>query len=124
MKTHNLRRFGFAFALALATGTLASSVALAETVDSAGYVSELEVNEPTADKYLQYHGRVVLTTWGKNAMSTEYRWGGTACGTRMLGADKVSLLQRAMEGGMKVTPRYQIGQGASKCLVGFVISSN
>lgn len=123
MRKHNLRRFRFAFALALATGTLASSVALAETVDSPGYISELEVNEPSADKHLQYHGHVVLTTSGKNAMSTEYRWGGTACGTRVLGADKVSLLQRAMEGGMEVTPRYQDGQGSSKCLVGFVISS-
>ena len=36
----------------------------------------------------------------------------------------LSLLQRAMEGGMKVTPRYKDGQGITKCLVGFRISSN
>jgi len=124
MKKNTSRVSRFALALAVAAGTLAPSQALAESVGTAGYVSELEVNESTADAYLQYHGRVVISTSGKGATSTEYRWGGTSCGTKVLGEDKVSLLQRAMEGGMQVTPRYQEGQGGAKCLVGFRISSN
>jgi len=124
MKKLISHRFRFALALAVAASTLAPAAALAETVATSGYVSELEVNESTADAYLQYHGRVVISTSGKGATSTEYRWGGTSCGTKVLADDKVMLLQRAMEGGMQVTPRYQDGQGGAKCLVGFIISSN
>jgi hypothetical protein len=50
----------------------------------------------------------------------EYRWGGTSCGSRTLPDSHVAMLQRALERqGTIVQPRFQIGQGDLKCLVGF-----
>lgn len=97
-----------------------SSLAFAEdTQGTSGIVTELEVNTTSADTYLQFHGRVVIAS-GKTLNSpTEYRWGGTSCGTRVLPDAMLGMLQRALESGAPVVPRYQIGQGSAKCLVGF-----
>jgi hypothetical protein len=79
------------------------------------------VNTPSADTYLQYHGRVIVLT-GKTT-KTEYRWGGTSCGTRVLPTDMVEVLvEAARNDTIVVTPRFQIGQGDSKCLIGFTVN--
>jgi hypothetical protein len=98
-----------------------SSLALAEdTVGGGGSMTELEVNTPSADIYLAYHGRIVVTAVsGKNNTSTEYRWGGASCGSRVLSDAMDALLQRAHETSTPIIPRYQLGQGAAKCIVGF-----
>jgi hypothetical protein len=91
-------------------------------VEPSGYIGgtviDLEVHTPSADTYLQHHGRVVIMS-GKFNTNTEYRWGGTSCGTRTLSDAMVALLQRALESGTPIVLRFQIGQGMAKCLVGF-----
>ena len=94
------------------------TAAAAESVGEEGNVIELEVNQNTADKYLQYHGRVVI---GDKQSVSEYRWGGTSCGSRILSEHQVSLLARALETGLSVQPRHQPGQGSAQCLVGFTL---
>lgn len=104
------------FALAL----LAPSLALAaDAVGIPGAVAVLEVNHSTADTYLQYHGRVVLSD---GTRATEYRWGGTSCSNKALPEALVTMLQRAMAAGTPVVPRYQAGQGTNRCLVGFTLT--
>jgi hypothetical protein len=95
-----------------------SAVLAADATGSAGAVAELEVNSSSADIYLQYNGRVVIA--GGKA-SVEYRWGGTSCGTRVLSESMVAMLQRVQDSGAAIQPRFQIGQGDVKCLVGFNI---
>ena len=101
-----------------------SSVALADDAQGlGGTVTQLEVNTTSADTYLQYHGRIVVVG-GKNLINKdEYRWGGTSCGSRVLPESMVELLQRALESGTPILPRYQMGQGDLKCLVGFKLGS-
>ncbi|MBL8624999.1 MAG: hypothetical protein JNK64_27060 [Myxococcales bacterium] len=94
------------------------SMAHADSLGAAGRIIELEVNNSNADTYLQYHGRVVITAVDRES---EYRWGGTACSNRTLTESQVTMLQRAIESGMAITPRYLPGQGSNKCLVGYVL---
>jgi hypothetical protein len=103
-----------AFALFLALP--AAAFAADEGVGATGLISQLEVNTLSADQYLQYHGRVVIKA---NTGSSEYRWGGTSCGSYTLTDNQVALLQGALDGGLKVLPRYRMGQGDLMCLVGF-----
>lgn len=94
-----------------------SSLALAaDSTGPSGTVAELELYNSTADTYLQYHGRIVLTA---DTRSTEYRWGGSSCSNKSLTESQVTMLQRALESGTTVVPRYQAGQGSNRCLVGF-----
>lgn len=81
-----------------------------------GNVRTVEVNTRSADTYVQYHGRITV---GKD----EYRWGGSSCGTRVINDDQVALLLEALRASQKlrVRPRYQDGQGSTRCLVGFTV---
>jgi len=108
----------------LASLSLPSLALAGDSVGSRGTLTTLEVNTPSADTYLQYFGRaVVLTSSGKNnTSSVEYRWGGTSCGSRVLSDAEVAMLQRALESGTPIAPRYQAGQGSTLCLVGFTLA--
>lgn len=106
----------FRHALVLALLVSAPSIALADTTASAGYVMKLQVNQPSADTYLQFHGRVFV---GVAKGGTEYRWGGISCGSRVLSGASLHLLMHAMDSGLRIEPAYQNGQGDAKCLVGF-----
>lgn len=97
---------------------LSLPAAAAEALGAAGTVDHMEVNTPSADAYLQYHGRIIITS---GAQVNEYRWGGTSCGTRVVPDSQVELLARALESGARVTPRWVIGQGSVKCLLGFAM---
>lgn len=103
----------------LVTSTVAASPALAEDLGPKGTVTALEINHLTSDAHLQHHGRVFVAT-GKRI--SEYRWGGVACGSRTLTENLVTMLQRALESGTPIVPRYQAGQGQTLCLVGFTLS--
>lgn len=94
----------------------APSTAFADETGTAGIATDLETLTPSADTYLQYHGRLVLLV---GTTPEEYRWGGTSCGSRTMSADNVRLLAIAARKGVAITPRYQIGQGTVRCLVGF-----
>jgi hypothetical protein len=51
---------------------------------------------------------------------TEYRWGGTSCGSRTLSELQVAELQAAMNNPrILVEPLWQDGQGVTLCLVGY-----
>ena len=88
-------------------------------IDEDAIIAELEVNHSTAETFLQYHGRVVITD---GTRATEYRWGGVACSNKALPEGLVTMLHRAMAAGTPVTPRYQAGQGSNRCLVGFTLT--
>lgn len=110
-----MRHLTVVLALALLAPT---TVAHADSLGAGGRIIELEVNNSNADTYLQYHGRVVITAADRD---TEYRWGGTSCSNRTLTESQVTMLQRAIESGMAITPRYLPGQGTNKCLVGYLL---
>jgi hypothetical protein len=93
-----------------------STVALAEEIGEVGRVFEVQINHSTSDAYLGVHGRAFI---GNKQSQVEYRWGGAACGSRTLLEHHVGLLVRALESGLKVEPRFQMGQGGSRCVVGF-----
>lgn len=106
--------------LAILSSLLISSLALADSDGAGGTLVGLEINTTSADTYLQYHGRAFIqTVTGKSNTTIEYRWGGTSCGTRTLSDSQIVVLQRALESASPIVPRYQLGQGDSKCLVGF-----
>jgi hypothetical protein len=83
-----------------------------------GSLVSLELNTDSADTYLQYHGRMFVKN--VDGVLDEYRWGGTSCGSRTLTEPQFLALQAAAnKKNMFVDPRFQNGQGNSKCLVGF-----
>jgi hypothetical protein len=115
-----LHRFAIHTFCALLAVCLASAptTAFADEAGKAGIATDLETLTPSADTYLQYHGRLVLLV---GTTPEEYRWGGTSCGSRTMSADNVRLLATAVQKGQSITPRYQIGQGSVRCLVGFSV---
>jgi hypothetical protein len=111
----------------IATNTFASIVALslivapsiasaADEDGTAGLAYDLQVLTASADTHLQYHGRLILLV---GTAQVEYRWGGSSCGSRTMSEDNIRLMKEAIREGLTVTPRFQAGQGDSKCLVGF-----
>ena len=105
----------------LFTLCLSSAPALAaDEIGTPGIATDLELLTPSAETYLQYHGRLVVQV-GPATTPTfeEYRWGGTSCGSRTVSDDDLALLVESVRRGQKVTVRYQSGQGNARCLVGF-----
>ena len=100
---------------ALALPTVAHA---ADQTGAAGKITNLEVLSPSAENYVQYHGRVFITA---SKRTTEYRWGGTSCGSKTLSADMLNLLVQAQRGGANVAPVFAKGSGSTSCLVGFAI---
>lgn len=105
--------------------TLAFALALPVVAHAAdrdgveGRATSIQVNASTSDVYLLYHGRLFVQS-GKN--TTEYRWGGTSCGSRILSAEMVALLYDLVrKGDNPIKPIYQDGQASTKCLVGFTV---
>lgn len=83
-----------------------------------GVANSIDVNAPSADVYLLYHGRLFVLT---GTASAEFRWGGTSCGSRTMTPEMVALLTDSVRQGSRITPTYQDGQGGTKCLVGFTV---
>ena len=95
-----------------------STPALADDVSAVVTPIGLQVNTLPGDTFLIYHGRLFVKT-AEGALD-EYRWGGTACGSRVLTEPQVAALQAALDNNkMRLQILYQIGQGDSKCVVGF-----
>jgi hypothetical protein len=87
-----------------------------------GRAKTIEVNAPSSDAYLQFHGRLFVSS-GKT--TNEYRWGGTSCGSRTMSPEMVELLVDAVRAeDVRIVPRFQDGQGSTKCLVGFSLKRN
>jgi hypothetical protein len=108
-------------ALALASALAVPVIAhAADQSGTEGQPHRVEINAPSADAYLQYHGRLFVIS---GTTTAEYRWGGTSCGSRTLTPEMVQLLLDSVrQSGAVITPTFQDGQGSSKCLVGFSIA--
>ncbi|MFO7565502.1 MAG: hypothetical protein R6X02_22865 [Enhygromyxa sp.] len=107
-----------ALALALALPVVAHA---ADQSGTAGVANRIDVNSPSSDAYLQYHGRLFVIS---GTTSTEYRWGGTSCGSRTMTPEMIALLvDTVRQGDLKIQPTYQAGQGTTKCLVGFSVQA-
>lgn len=113
------RRFAFSLpALALALAIPLTAYA-ADEKGAEGRAKSIEVNSPSSDSYVQFHGRLFVTS-GKS--TTEYRWGGTSCGSRTMSPEMVQLLVGAVKAeDVRIVPTFQDGQGSTKCLVGFAL---
>lgn len=108
-------------ALVAAVAAVPATAYAADQMGAAGYVDAVEINNQSADAYLQFHGRVFVAV---NKQTTEeYRWGGTSCGSKIVTDQQLSALTHAAANGMKILPRWQNGQGSTKCLVGFQLES-
>lgn len=90
----------------------------ADATGALGPIVALQVNADTSDAYLQFHGRMIV---GDSIGGyEEYRWGGTACGSKVLSDQQVARLQDGMNNPrVLVEPLWQAGQGSSQCVVGF-----
>lgn len=99
---------------------LASS-ASADEPGKQGVATDIEIVSPSADTYLQYHGKLIVTLTGG---FDEYRWGGASCGSRTMSAENVAALVRAVDQALLITPSWQMGQGSAKCLVGFTLEKS
>jgi hypothetical protein len=114
------RRSLAAFASLFLIAAAVPAIVYADDTGTAGYVDKVDINTPSADAYLQFHGRVIVASGKGGANKVEYRWGGTSCGTRTMPEELVQILvQSSRDSNIVVTPRFQLGQGDAKCLVGF-----
>ena len=116
-----MKRRSLAFAALLAGIVAIPTVAYAADQDGGeGRIKNIELLSPSADNYVQYHGRVFIN---HDKRTTEYRWGGTSCGSKVLSDALVDRLVDAAKNKdlVKVKPRYAKGAGELKCLVGFTI---
>lgn len=116
----SLRRSLVSFALASLV-CLPSIALAADSTGGTGTLDSVEVYSASADTYLQYNGRILVSGGGR---TTEYRWGGSSCSNKALPDAMVALLSDALarRDAVVITPRFQAGQGTNKCLVGFTIS--
>jgi hypothetical protein len=96
-------------ALAAAVAAIPATAHAADQIGAAGYIDTMEVNTASADAYLQFHGRLFVAV--NKQSTTEYRWGGTSCGTKTLTEHQVMVLTHALDNGLKIVPRWQNGQG-------------
>lgn len=107
------------FLMVLGALSLAAPAVQADDVGGIGPIVALQLNTPSGDAYLQYHGRMFV----KSATGVdEYRWGGLACGSRVLTPEQFAAVQRAFDNKqLRVRPIYQDGQSGSRCVVGFTL---
>lgn len=98
---------------------LAAPAVQADEVGGIGPIVALQLNTPSGDAYLQYHGRMFV----KSATGVdEYRWGGTSCGSRVLTDTQFAAVQRAFDNKqLRIRPIYQDGQASTLCVVGFTM---
>ena len=101
---------------AIALTSIPTPALAADEVGKTGTAASIELLTPSADTYLQYHGRVVVLV---GTTQEEYRWGGTSCGSRTVSDDTLRSLIEAVRNAGSITPRFQLGQGTTRCLVGF-----
>jgi hypothetical protein len=116
----------FLFTTCAAAGLLIAPIQAqaADSTGATGKVKALEVNSPSADTYVAYHGKVGIKT-GKAGAINYYTWGGTQCQGKTISDEMVDLLMHAFKSRKytRVTPRYKSGAGPTKCLVGIKITT-
>lgn len=114
----------------LAITAAAACTALAATpaaaVDSAGVLgvlAQVTVLADSSDTYGMYHGQIQVVETSTATIRT-YRWGGSLCPNRDLPPDMVQLLVDSMHNRPVTTivPAYKLGNGSTRCLVGFTLN--
>ena len=81
-------------------------------------IHSLRVLERTNDEYAKMHGELEVYPVSKNKTYT-YRWGGSSCPGRNMTDTNVMLLAEGLTHKMKIQIEMKLGQGGSKCIVGF-----
>lgn len=100
--------------LAAVVGT--TSVAYADAFGATGPVTQVMLNESSADNYTSMRGYIIVDEGG---VMQKYQWGGVACSGRLLSPENVALLVATMR--RNITPSYKTGAGLARCIVGFRI---
>jgi len=116
-----LRLVPCTLALALAT---APRPALADEEGKVGRIDRLRINTLGSTDHASFQGAVTLTLIGSKDQ-VEYRWGGSSCPGQKLNEFQIQLLMTAMaqRERTKVAPRYSMGEGGTRCLVGFELAA-
>jgi len=111
-----IRRLGLGLALALLL--LPLSAQAADEVGALGPIVLFGHSDASADKFLQYHGRLVV---GDSVGGyQEYRWGGASCGSKTLTDAHLAELMAGMNNPrILIQPLWKAGQGSAQCLVGY-----
>lgn len=109
---------------ALTASVALPSTSFADSTGVAGSVTAVTIHESSSDEYGTFNGSVTVRE-GNDASGTarEYKWGGSLCAGKNVGADDVRLLTEAMRArsDLQIVPSYKIGNGATRCLTGFKI---
>jgi hypothetical protein len=92
----------------------------ADTSGASGRIVQITVNEAGSDEFTKFRGSITVWT-GKDAPEDEYKWGGSSCPGLDISAEGVDRLVNAFytRRWTRVTPHYKVGQGGTKCLVGY-----
>ena len=83
----------------------------ADEVGPVGTLIGLDINTTSAETYLIYHGRIFVSESG--GALTEYRFGGTSCGTRILTDAQVAALKELYDAELLI---YRQNPAAAKQL--------
>jgi hypothetical protein len=109
----------FSVITATVLGLTLAGTSHADDIGPVGSVVSVQTYTSSADGYLAYHGRAFVRSIDDGTVA-EYRWGGSACGTKQLSEAQVAALQQAFENKKTlIQPTTLPGQGLSLCLVGF-----
>lgn len=105
--------------IAALAAALVPATALADSNGGVGQVEGLAVYERSSDNYAMASG--VLTVKEKSGAKRDYKWGGSLCPGRELGATNIALLFEAFRerGKIHLAPTYKLGNGNTRCLTGF-----
>ena len=101
----------------------APATTFADSLGLVGTVENLTVYESSSDDYAMANG--LLTVREKSGTKRDYKWGGSLCPGRDLGANSINLLFEALRAKkqVEVTPTYKAGNGGERCLTGFKLQS-
>lgn len=113
-----------AIVVAAACAALTSTpAAAADSTGVAGVIAKLSVYDDSSDTYAMQNGILQVVENGTGTLRN-YLWGGSLCPGRELAPDMIQLLADAMHNRptTEIVPTYKVGNGASRCLVGFTLN--
>jgi len=113
-----------AIVVAAACAALTSiPAAAADSTGVTGVIGKLTVYDDSSDNYGLQWGILQIVENGTGTLRN-YLWGGSLCPGRELAPDMIQLLADALHNRpvVEIVPSYKVGNGASRCLVGFTIN--
>ncbi len=117
-------RLAAALALLVASTVSGPVSAYADTEGRSGRVNRLRINTQGSEEHASYQGAIILRVVGSGEL-VEYRWGGSSCPGQKLNEHQQQLLATALieRSRIKVKPMFTMGEGGTRCLVGFELIS-